>query len=180
MKLRLFAFFAAVLSYAVLPAKAATTGTVFTIPSGSSGHATIEFVAPVALDSYTVKIHCAGVGELGEFHLITSTPLNWMSGYGTIYSGVTWSVYAPYRSGSSVSCHVELSGLPPGDYSISYDGTGVVNTPWIINSESELLAFMDDWFNWYPDYSYPPSGPYTYTVSHAANMMSISVTDYGY
>lgn len=184
MKLSAFASLAVAFVCAMLPLKAATTGTLFTIPAGTSGHATIEIAAPIALDSYSVTIRSNTQGEVAYLNMLRSSPnfdLSWSTWYGKAAPNLNVSVSVSYPDpvGINKIWSVSLENLPPGDYYVEYDGSGPVYSYWPIYSLSEAVSFMEFYFG-YGDYTYPPNGSYGYMVWHADSIMSVTATDYGY
>lgn len=181
MKLKVFASLAMAFACAMLPLKAATTGTLFTIPSGSTGHATIEITAPIALDSYSLTLY-GSVGEVVYMNMLRSAPsfdLGWNTSYGVSRSGVTASMSYPDPVGYNKIWVLDVSGLPAGSYYMTYGGSGPAITSWPVSSIDEVISFWEFWFG-YDDYTYPPSGNYGFIIWDAAPLMSVAVTDYGY
>jgi hypothetical protein len=160
---------------ASVSANAATTDVLFTVPEGEHGTASITINAPSTYDAYTIKLCKNGDPSFGFVYLQRANiyDLTWntpsVSFWPNSSVGSVVNSYEP--SGANKQWVWLLSNLPPGEYTVEYDGSGVVASESPITTTQELQSWLNYWFQY--EFNCPPTGGYTTTVWHADSSMSV-------
>lgn len=168
-----------VLVFCVSSARAATQYLV-TVPADETGSITIRLRAPIFFDSYNLTLSSTTNYGISDMRLlrnsVLSTDLSWKTPSLGSFGGTSSSAS---RDGDDWVWTV--SGLPPGDYSVDFDGTGVVYTAYETYSTEALVNL----FRLFDDYGMlyivvPSSGWFTQIIWDAAPHMLITVDSFSY
>lgn len=154
---------------------AATTGTLFTIPAGQTGYASIEIEANRLMDSYSITLKRVNGGEVAGVNLLRANPM-----FDTSWNQYPWGDYNTQVSVDhydnsdkpEVFWTLNVYDLPPGEYYVQYGGQGFVSSPYPLNTYQGLLDFMV-WYFEYDFFMLPPMGDYGYWVHDASSLMII-------